>query len=307
MFLEAFCRLWYRKEQSPINPGWKTKHQCMQTSNIWQLNLQPVEKKALLEPLIVTFLDVSFHQWRVWKRRTCSAFHLLDESRWEAEERNDLPGEGNVIKQYFTVVLFLRCAETPGPMGNSHKHKYKWVSLWIRSTWLMPVPAVHLQTSHNHLFPSHHLVRAAPSNFPVLKAHNCRLRKAFPIDGILLRSAPSPPDTVKTTPPVTVSIASNFVRVDLSNTSGERCPDLHANELRLRRETKRAGKHPLPTYLPKISIKSVVGLGVTQGSAVVGRDSEHCVLVLAQYSSFSPIMQHPPPHTHTPPVATVGQ
>lgn len=196
MFLEAFCRLWYRKEQSPINPGWKTKHQCMQTSNIWQLNLQPVEKKALLEPLIVTFLDVSFHQWRVWKRRTCSAFHLLDESRWEAEERNDLPGEGNVIKQYFTVVLFLRCAETPGPMGNSHKHKYKWVSLWIRSTWLMPVPAVHLQTSHNHLFPSHHLVRAAPSNFPVLKAHNCRLRKAFPIDGILLRSAPSPPPTL---------------------------------------------------------------------------------------------------------------
>lgn len=60
----------------------------------------------------------------------------------------------------------------------------------MRSTWLMLVPAVHPQTSHNHLFPSHHLVCAAPSNFPVFKAHNCRLTKAFPIDGILLRSAP---------------------------------------------------------------------------------------------------------------------
>lgn len=53
-------------------------------------------------------------------------------------------------------------------MWKSHKHKYKWVSLWIRSTWLMPVPAVHPQTSHHHLFPS------PPSNFPVFKAHNCR-------------------------------------------------------------------------------------------------------------------------------------
>lgn len=56
----------------------------------------------------------------------------------------------------------------------------------------MLVPAVHPQTSHNHLFPSHHLACAAPSNFPAFKAHNCRIRKAFPIDGIPLRSAPPP-------------------------------------------------------------------------------------------------------------------
>lgn len=115
---------------------------------------------------------------------------------------------------------------------------------------------------------------------------------------------PPPTDTVKTTPSVTVPIASNFVRADLSNTSGERWHDLHVNEPRLGGgKQKEQENTPFPAYLPKISIKIVVGLGVTQGSAVVGRDSEHCGLVLAQYSSFSPIMQRPPP----PPVATVGQ
>lgn len=105
----------------------------------------------------------------------------------------------------------------------------------------MPFPEVPPQTSHKHLLRSRHLEHPTVCILSALWAN-----ESFSTDEILLGSAP--PDFVKVASPVTDSIASNFVRADPSNTSGELWRGLHVNELWFRGKQKEPKTENAPTH-----------------------------------------------------------
>lgn len=157
LLLETCCRR--RMQLSPINSEHKN---CLSAyANVKYLTTVSATcwKTALLAALVVTFLSDSFHQCQAWNCCTCSAFRLL----LDAEERNDLSGEANIIERRFKKSFVCRhcwgiwgeCEILPNYSGNGRP------SFRTRSAWLM------LGFTFKHSLCSRHLEHPALSKLCV--------------------------------------------------------------------------------------------------------------------------------------------